>query len=366
MFCTRCGAQNSDEATFCTSCGSTLKKAGESEPAPSTQTIAPDKSPAGTPIATPSGTSKAKPKKQAIIIAVACVAILLVAGIGFFACTQMKKSEIEHGTAPVWLSFFYSGDYDEMPIGIPILIEGTDLDGKHVEKRVLADWDGGDFDLAAGSYIVSVAGQPVGSNGTVFNVTGEKSQTLEIPVPGPDGENAPGSFTYQLQYSLKPAVIGTLTDEQIEAIKEWLSAYDIDASEAETILSKIVDARDEVVAKEKLEEEKQAALAANPILINNGSSGQITGTVNVGTFTGRNTEGSVTVYYLTLPREVTTYPEGTTKQTWNKVRLNDSFSSYLGQTITISASYTSVYDRTAYNACSSIQAVNPQIVRDFG
>lgn len=296
--------------------------------------------------AAPDSNPKRSNKKTALIVAIVCIVVLLAVGIGIFVFMQMKKSEAEHVTTEVQFAFSYSGDAANEPVGVPLLVEGTDLDGNHAEQQILATSSGGTLELLAGSYTISVDGMPASSSGVVYEVQGENLRTLEIPVPSED-ENEPQPIIPDLNYSFTPVAADKITDQQVEDIKSWMTTYGVNPSEISSIAAAIIERRNAEIARITLEREKQTALASNPSVmtgdnkISNAPKYDLTGTVRTKYVNGRTAGMSGNVCYLELPRPVTVvgtqYGGANDGPSSSNIILGDSFTSYKDQVITISA-----------------------------
>lgn len=378
MFCTNCGSKNNDDAAFCANCGTSMQDtsglgvftASESNPVnqvPLCNEPAYDYS-------MPSKQKKSLSKNKILIIVSICIVILVAAAIGFFAYLQAKKSEAEHATTQVQFAFSYSGDTTNEPVGIPLLIEGTDLDGSHTKEQLLATPTGGTLELLAGSYTISVDGMPVSNNGVVYEVEGESIQSLDIPVPSGDKE-APKAIIPDLNYSFAPVAIDKVTDQQIEGIRDWMNAYGVDTSEINSIISAVTDRRDTEVARIKLEKEKKEALASNPSSVygtnlnQNAPAAQLTGTVCVKYFAVSNfdmPDARGDVCYLQLPKSVKLLGTQYDGMAASRVILPESLSSYKGQVVTISSHFSGRATASIKEApCSPIWAYDAIIVRTF-
>lgn len=315
---------------------------------------------------------KSRNKKVPIIIAVVCVLIVAAVAIGIFATHQAKVHEETHVTTPVEFVFTYTGDQAEQPIGVPLLIQGTDLDSNHVEQQVLATTTGENLELLAGTYTISVVGDPVSKNGVVYQAQGNGTQELVIPVPSGNTAIQPIVPDLDITFAVIPAK--EITDQQIEAIKSWMTSYGINPDEIQSITSAIANKRNEEVARITLEKEKQAALDANPSVIPGNPDeqqtqlAQLTGTVHVEYHEGYIPEiGGMNVCYLLLPKAVVFRGTPVEDPTENKVILPDSMSSYKGKVITISSVYYwSGTASTPEAEVSSIYAAsNARVVRVF-
>lgn len=345
MLCPRCSSQIDDDATFCGHCGAQVSNA-QATPKP----------------------AAGKSKRTAIIVSFVCIVIVLTVGIGIFAYMQMKKSEAEHVTTEVQVTFAYASDAANAPIGVPLLVEGTDLDGAHVEQQTLAPLTGAAFELMAGNYTVSVAGQPASESGIVYATEGSSSRTLEIPVP--TGSETTPQIIPALSFSFVPVSSDTLSDRQIEDVRSWMNAYGVDSSEIDRVIVATVDRRASEVARLTLERERQAALDSNPSTVygvgpvEHTPSYQLTGTVCVDYFDSGIDAGNVC--YLQLPASITLTGTPYEDMTSRKVILPESFSSYRGQVVTISSRFSGNSTATIKEAeVSPIWAYNATVVRTF-
>lgn len=321
--------------------------------------------------AAPASNPKKSSKKIALIVAIVCIVVLLAVGIGIFAFMQMKKNEAEHATTEVQFAFSYSGDAANEPVGVPLLVEGTDLDGNHAEQQILATSSGGTLELLAGSYTISVDGMPASSSGVVYEVQGENLRTLEIPVPSED-ENEPQPIIPDLNYSFTPVAADKITDQQVEDIKSWMTTYGVNPSEINSIAATIIERRNAEIARITLEREKQTALASNPSGVygtninSNAPVAQLTGTVCVEYFKAQGGLESGNVCYLQLPGTVKLLGTQYDGMTSNRVILPEGLSSYKGQVVTISSHFSGRPTASIKEAnCSPIWAYDATVVRTF-
>lgn len=283
---------------------------------------------------------KARNKRIAIITAIVCVVLAIAGAIGIFALTQYKDNVYRHEPTEVQFAFAYSGSAAEKPIGIPILIEGSDLDNNHVKEQVLATPESGDVSLLAGSYTISVAGNPVSANGTVYQVQGTNSQEFEVPVPN-SGNAQP--MKLDLNFSFEPIAADKVTDQQVEEIKNWMMVYGESSSEISQISTKIVQLRNQAVAAATLEKEKQAALASNPSTVTGdnklGTSAPtytFTGTVRTKYVSGTTPGMSGDVWYLELPNSIEVTGTQYAGVSSKNIILGKSYASYKDKVISIS------------------------------
>lgn len=365
MFCTNCGTQLNDDAMFCTSCGAKIQREETSATMPASAEAAVPPSEAPT------------PNRKPIIIAaivLACVAIALIAVM--FACSQAQRHERTHAAVAVPVTIAFSTEGPNNPIGVPLIIEGTDLDNKHVEQLYLSPASGGTVELAAGSYSVRVAGPMPNTSGQVYKDQDANAYALEIPVPDEDGDEQPATETQpDINITLVSVAPQDLTEDEIQKIKDWTTEFDVDPNEAAQAIEAVIRVRDQEIARANLEKEKQAALNANPsMLTGNGtetiSGVTLTGTVRKGTFTGKSNSVK-DIVYLQLPSKISIekvrYPAYTAYQTEidpiDGIELGDSFLSYIGKTVTISGDITIQF--TPGPSVSWVYFTNASVTRVF-
>lgn len=207
---------------------------------------------------------KAKPnnKKKLAIIIVCIVALVLVVCVAVvFALNEKNKQD----HMPVQIAFtFEAAGYDpQTGTGVPLHIEGTDLDGKQVSETVLVDQGAANLDLLRGTYDITVAGSPVSGSGGVYSipdtVTHIEINEHEVVINGEAAQIDQGegqvveaptiAFT-----AIKPAVV---TDEQIAAIKSWMEEVDFSSDTITKFADLIIANRK--AGLEKIEAEKLAA-----------------------------------------------------------------------------------------------------------
>lgn len=396
MHCSNCGSQLDDDAIFCPECGTKVQDV----PAVTTDEtviITPDETvvlegtdgaftpedASGSPIpsqpqqtrqmpATPtqpvtSGQAgdEAKKRRTRLIAIITCAVVALVA-IGIFAYVQITAHQRSHTPVPVQVNFAFPDGSDAQPIGVPLAIQGSDLDGKVVDEQVLAIPDGEGIELLAGEYTVSIAGSPASTDGVVYGVEGNGEQSLVVPVPGDEGEQADPAPPVDFDFSVVPA--NEVSDAQVDAIEQWMEEYGVSANEIQDIGTAIVERRNAEAARIALEQEKQAALAANPSVIPMSREyTDLTGTVRIGYFeVSKESYGHGDVCYLELPHEVefTGFPYYSGK--YSRIILPDSFAKYKDKVVTIKAQYTIESAIVIKEfACSRVWAENPQLVREF-
>lgn len=318
----------------------------------------------------PAEKQKASPLKIIVITAVICALIVLAAVVGMLVIKQMQANENKHAMTEVQFAFSYSGDAANEPVGVPLLVEGTDLDGNHAEQQILATASGGTLEFLAGSYTISVDGYPASTSGVVYEVQGENARALEIPEPNEDG-TMPQAVIPDLNYSFTPIPADKVTDHDIEEIEKWMTVYGVEPDEIKRAVAAITERRNAEVARISLEQEKQAALDSNPSSVpgtnqHAAPAAQLTGTVCVEYHSAGIPGGEGgNVCYLQLPKNVLL--TGTQYDfSENKVILPESLSSYKGQVVTISSHYSGRPTGSIKEAAvSSIWAYDATVVRTF-
>lgn len=402
MYCANCGEKLEDDARFCTACGTPVESGIEecseedsilesvvsgqdaqavASSVQETAAIHRMQETKEMPVVSEQAAAVQQPaasgsqKKYGVVIAIICIAVVALIALGIFVFFQVKAHEESHAPVSVQFSFSYSGDQSAQPIGIPFDIQGTDLDGNAVDEQFLATPDGAVTELLAGSYTVTVAGNPVSVTGVVYEVGENAEQALEIPVPNGESDEQTQSVTPDLGFSFQVVAPDKVSDQQVGAIESWMTNFGVASDEIQSISAAIVERRNAEIARAALEQEKQAALAANPRVVVGpnpvthapGETVRLTGTVRVGFFdSGFGDSGRGNVCYLELPSEITVTGTQYDEQHSNKIILGDDFASYQDKVVTISASLSvRVTQSIKESACSRIWAVAPQLVRVF-
>ena len=403
MYCGNCGNELDDDAAFCTRCGEKAPDIAADETVvitPAAAASATDETvvietaeppeqpawqpaviqqtkqmpvtpaPAPAPAAAPAGGGPKK-KRTALVIAVACLVVVALVAVGFTVFALLKKHEDTHVPTQVQFDFTYTGDQGAQPIGVPIVIQGADLDGKAVDEQLLATPSDNTIELLAGSYTISLAGNPVSNDGTVYAAQNGDSQQLEIPIPDSTSPQAPTSVSFSFE-AIAPDKI---PDQQVETIRTWMTSFGVNTDEVQRICNVIVEKRNAEAARIALEQEKQTALAANPRTVvgpnpsthASGEMVRLTGTVRVGYFdTNTGPGGKGNVCYLELPDAITVTGTQYGNTSNNKIILGDNFTSYRDKVVTISASLSVRMTASIKEAaCSHIWANNTQLIREF-
>lgn len=230
MFCPGCGHTIPDEARFCPYCGSQIKydtsfqAEAPATPEPTTITV---------PSAPKSNRDhKIQTRRIAIIITMCLLALSFVTALGV---VFVGRAALSHGTTEHPVTFrANSVDLGDDSSRIPVLITGTDANGDEVNKEFFLARDGVDCELLPGTYHLKVLASPIGSNGTLFELTVSEID-FEVPANLKAGEEYIVPSTKTLVFTpIDPAKV---TDEEIEDAVAWARkdtdpSVDADALEA--------------------------------------------------------------------------------------------------------------------------------------
>lgn len=164
-----------------------------------------------------------KANKKTLIIAIMSVVVMALIVCGVFLFVKNKQ---DHTATPILFSF-EAANYDpETGSGIPVYIEGTDLDGAAVSELVLVDEGNADVELLRGEYDISVVGSPVNADGGIYTTTEDVMHLVisenEITVNDEViSKNENGAIALPV-IKLTAVKAKDVTDKQISAIKTWM------------------------------------------------------------------------------------------------------------------------------------------------
>lgn len=164
---------------------------------------------------------------------------------------------------PVSFAFEASGYDPQTGSGIPIHVEGVDLDNKTVSETLLVDAGSPGLELLRGSYDITVAGSPVTGSGGIYavpdTVTHIEIAEGNVTINGESfsfdqNEGSPIELPVVVFTAIKPQDV---TDKQIVAVRAWMG----DVGFGEETIDKFADL---IIANKKAgiakaEEEKLAA-----------------------------------------------------------------------------------------------------------
>lgn len=193
-----------------------------------------------------------KKKNTLFIVAICLVVVALGAVVGAFLFLHFEEEQA-HKPIPFVISVEAS-DYDpQTASGVPVTIEGTDLDGGSVSELLLLDQSSNSIDLVEGDYVITVAGTPVNAQGVIYNGP-ETPISLsihnnQIMVNGVEsGSVQEGMSSIELPaITLTAFAAESVTNDQIEAVRAWMNRFGLE------------EARIEEYTK-AIDENKQAAL----------------------------------------------------------------------------------------------------------
>lgn len=209
------------------------------------------------------GEETAKPKsKKPMIIVIACIVVVLIACLAVFLVLNEKNKQA-HVPVPVSFAFEASGYDPQTGSGIPIHVEGVDLDNKTVSEMLLVDAGSPGLELLRGSYDITVAGSPVTGSGGIYavpdTVTHIEIAEGNVTINGESfsfdqNEGSPIELPVVVFTAIKPQDV---TDKQIVAVRAWMG----DVGFGEETIDKFADL---IIANKKAgiakaEEEKLAA-----------------------------------------------------------------------------------------------------------
>lgn len=272
MNCPNCGTPLPDGAQFCHECGMRIEQAAE-QPYVVEQPYVPGSNPSGY----PGGNAGAYPgapqpkRHTGVIIAVviALVVLLIAAAVTVTTCTVMStlrsgalddtdgltphgpvvsdettsSDSAPHATDPAMhpVTFLVSiSNYNTSSSRIPVHITGTDDTGASVDKTIYLAYSGVDVELRKGTYHAEVAGSPISSDGTLYEIPDPID--FEVGSELEDGE--PYKLPASTTLAFVPLDPHTLTDEQVEDALNWArrdeeSTVDVDALEAAIKASRV-------------------------------------------------------------------------------------------------------------------------------
>lgn len=209
------------------------------------------------------GEETAKPKsKKPMIIVIACIVVVLIACLAVFLVLNEKNKQA-HVPVPVSFAFEASGYDPQTGSGIPIHVEGVDLDNKTVSETLLVDAGSPGLELLRGSYDITVAGSPVTGSGGIYavpdTVTHIEIAEGNVTINGESfsfdqNEGSPIELPVVVFTAIKPQDV---TDKEIVAVRAWMG----DVGFGEETIDKFADL---IIANKKAgiakaEEEKLAA-----------------------------------------------------------------------------------------------------------
>lgn len=339
--CTKCGNTIPDDAKFCPRCGEPAGKPTQHVVQGEVQDVVPGEGSRavrgtaqrhaqdeGRDAAGASGPEPGnrRARRMAIVLLVAAVVLAaVVVGILIWQGSNQRRDEATeaqaaydaaHQKVTVDIGVTAEGwSQDASPV--PIHVEGTDLDGNPVSETLCLTPGASTVELSRGTYTLAVIGSPVTSSGGIFEYPSEdltvtvgedgvgvsigsaqdvsarvSSGTDSSAAPSASASAAAGSSSRTSMvmnaiptFQFTPVASEDVTDEQLQAISDWMSSAGIDASTAAGYVDSARSAREAKLAQIAEEQaaqkaaEKQAALDANPSIVHSTANTQDSETV---------------------------------------------------------------------------------------
>ena len=126
---------------------------------------------------------------------------------------------------------------DESGSRIPVHVKGLTSGGMSVDQNGYVNHEGKGLSLEQGTYEVSVVGSPISSSGVIYNVP-TTSATVEVSAEGGS------SYTTGTLLALTPVDAASVTDEQIEAARQWVAGDSERSAFADHLVETVRQKRD--------------------------------------------------------------------------------------------------------------------------
>ncbi len=203
---------------------------------------------------------KGRKNQKIIAVVIGCVVAAALIACGLVLFLQAEHEKKAH--TPLSLSFsFEAPEHDPLiGSGVPIRIEGTDLDGEPVSENAIISEEEDSVMLLRGEYDITVVGSPVSVEGNIYSVPNDPFHLLieegRISLNG-RAIDAPqdGSSDYALPAisltSIKPE---NVTDAEIEAVRAWMKEYDVESDSIDEYVSLIEASRTTALEQVRVEE----------------------------------------------------------------------------------------------------------------
>lgn len=185
-----------------------------------------------------------------IIIAVIVIAALAIA-LGVYWSGL-------HNETPIAINASFPDDTIGDTSGVPIKIQGKDVDGNTVDEDVLVIQEGQSIELTRGSYVATVMGNPVGRNGRVFT-----RPLVEYPISVEEGGAEINGGFYQdgykaaLNIDFQTISPESVNDTQLADIRAWMEEYGFSDQEIDEYINAIKDLRNQAIAAAAEAEKKK-------------------------------------------------------------------------------------------------------------
>ena len=307
MFCTKCGSELSNGASFCPRCGARVATVSSAAVREGNQGGNEESGLHAAPVSQNEPSAKKPRKKSAAIAAVVAVAVVCAAiGLGVWwkmdqdakAAAEQAKWERAHATLITKVPI-EAPDFDDNSTSIPVQIVGTDLDGNEVNEvqfmrpsSTQVTMLQGSYDLTfPGGYLTgggqvaksqgatahvdvfvedvgdaSDAGNPSGSAGgstsagsTASSNSSANSSSQSSDVSSQNGDEPAATVEQPVVYVLVNPL--DVTDEDIADVVRWVEQDPEDNGKAEQLRQGVMVKRDEAIAEKKRQEEEAAERA---------------------------------------------------------------------------------------------------------
>lgn len=277
MDCPHCHAMLTDGARFCPYCGNALDAVADSsdpggsvppasKPTPGTGNTA------EAPFASmPEPSPQKRPRRKAVMIAIACVAAFAVAGGGgalYYMhqqqVEQQEAYELAHSKHAVIVKVSAEGwDTANGSSRVPVRVKGKDTDGKKVNKVFYVDSSGNGIKLIQGKYKIRAAGSPIAADGTVYQVPCTSAElTLDDAFSKGEKIDLADLAEKDSIFDFTPIEAVDVTDDDISAAYAYASKdKGKGAADAEALSQAATKRRDDAVAAKKAADEEAARKA---------------------------------------------------------------------------------------------------------
>lgn len=137
-------------------------------------------------------------RRISLVILLLAIIAAVAGGLLWYSHEQDLKAKA-HSMHTVPLTIVAEG-YTEHDTGIPVMVEGTDLDGNHVSGMYYVYSGGGGIELLRGDYTFTFPASPIGAQGAMWGVETESIQvsipdTIEADAAFEDAKNTPVVLT---------------------------------------------------------------------------------------------------------------------------------------------------------------------------
>lgn len=281
MFCTNCGAQLDDDVAFCVKCGSSVNKdahAVADEAAPDDTASEPEDVDAEPAPVVSEGmpkdaseqeasedVSQGKKPRKGLIIGIIIVAVVIVAAVAGILIWQHFEYEKAHQPVVVSINAEIEDSSIEETSGVPISVQGIDLDNNAVGEEILVVSSSDPIELLRGEYTVTVLGNPIGKTGNVYRDFVRKvSLAIDADSVSVDGQavdtssDDDGRRTLEVVMRFIAIPPQDVTDEELVAVRDWMESFGLSSDEIDGYINAATQARQAALDRIAEEERKRA------------------------------------------------------------------------------------------------------------